>query len=100
MGCTASAIWERATSPTTSAIIRINPVRLDLTMRLARELGVLDQVESLAAAPADEAALLTVHDADYLDAVRGASAGPDLQRLRARHRPTTRCSPGCTRRPR
>jgi acetoin utilization protein AcuC len=53
------------------------PVRVDLTMRLARELGVLELVDVTPAAPADERALRLVHDADYLQAVRRASQDPD-----------------------
>lgn len=49
-----------------------NPVRLDLTIRLASELGVLDGVPLLVPSPASEAELLRVHDAEYLDAVREA----------------------------
>jgi acetoin utilization protein AcuC len=52
------------------------PVRVDLTMRLAGELGVLDRVEVTAAPPADERVLRLVHDAEYLAAVRRASADP------------------------
>jgi acetoin utilization protein AcuC len=54
----------------------LSPVRLDLTVRLARELGVLEQLELLAPAPADETELLTVHDVGYLAAVRAASTDP------------------------
>jgi len=53
-----------------------SPVRQDLTMRLARELGVLDKLEIAPAAAATEAQLLTVHDAEYLGAVRRASVEP------------------------
>ena len=45
-------------------------------MRLARSLGVLDQLAVIAPEPADEQQLLTVHDADYLEAVRTASTEP------------------------
>jgi len=55
----------------------MTPVRLDLTMRLARCLGVLDRVDLLAPEPATEAELRTVHSADYLAAVRTASSDPD-----------------------
>jgi acetoin utilization protein AcuC len=51
------------------------PARLDLTMRLAQELGLLRgaDVETIAPPPADDAVLATVHDAAYLAAVRAAS---------------------------
>lgn len=50
----------------------MHPIRLDLTMRLARSLGVLDGVEILTPSPAPDAELRRVHRADYLDAVRAA----------------------------
>ena len=54
----------------------MHPVRLDLTIRLARELGVLDSVTLAAPTPADEATLLTAHSPDYLAALRAASVDP------------------------
>ena len=45
-------------------------------MRLARSLGVLDRLELIEPHEADEAQLLTVHDAGYLAAVRTASTDP------------------------
>jgi acetoin utilization protein AcuC len=54
----------------------LNPIRLDLTIRMARALGVLDRVETLPPQPADEELLLTTHDADYLAAVRRAGEDP------------------------
>jgi acetoin utilization protein AcuC len=55
------------------------PIRVDLTMRLAREFGVFDQshVTMAAAPPADEKTLLLLHQADYLAAVRKAGEDPD-----------------------
>ena len=52
----------------------MSPLRTDLTVRLARALGVLDLpgVEVRSPPVADEATLLTVHTRDYLDAVRRA----------------------------
>jgi acetoin utilization protein AcuC len=50
----------------------LDPVRLDLTMRLARELGVLEGVELLEPEPASDAELERVHVASYLQAVRVA----------------------------
>lgn len=55
------------------------PVRLDLTMSLARSLGVLDRLTVLEPAPAEEAELLTTHGAGYLAAVRAASDDPSYQ---------------------
>ena len=50
------------------------PVRVELTMALAREFGLLDRpdVTVLAPAPAQLSELELVHDADYIDAVRQA----------------------------
>ncbi|MEH1014947.1 acetoin utilization protein AcuC [Micromonospora sp. CPCC 206060] len=52
----------------------LDPVRVELTMALARELGVLDRpgVRLVKPDPADDAALTRVHRPDYLDAVRAA----------------------------
>nr|WP_069386345.1 acetoin utilization protein AcuC [Cellulosimicrobium cellulans] len=51
------------------------PVRLDLTMRLTDELGLLDgaDLELVAPRPAGDAVLATVHDTAYVAAVRAAS---------------------------
>src|ERR1700710_376694 len=56
----------------------MTPVRLDLTISLARSLGVLDQLTVLEPVAADEAQLLSVHGAGYLAAVRAASTDPDF----------------------
>jgi acetoin utilization protein AcuC len=54
------------------------PVRLDLTVRLARELGVLDRpnVELVTPQPATDELLELVHTPAYIDAVRRVSADP------------------------
>ena len=78
MGCTAGVVWDEGYLAYDFGDHPLNPVRLDLTIRLARELGVLDAVTVLAPVPADEAQLLTVHDADYLAAVREAGADPSF----------------------
>ncbi len=56
----------------------LNPLRVDLTMRLARSLGVLDRphVTMVRPEPATDDELLLVHDEDYVEAVRAASADP------------------------
>lgn len=56
----------------------MSPVRLDLTSRLCRELGLFDlpQVQVVAPRPVADKVLLTVHDQDYVDAVKAASADP------------------------
>jgi acetoin utilization protein AcuC len=50
----------------------LNPVRLDLTMRLARELGVLEGVDLLEPHPAPAAEVERIHASSYLAAVRAA----------------------------
>jgi acetoin utilization protein AcuC len=50
----------------------LDPVRLDLTMRLARCVGVLDGVETLTPDAATDAELLRIHTRGYLAAVKGA----------------------------
>ncbi|MCA0336361.1 MAG: acetoin utilization protein AcuC [Actinobacteria bacterium] len=53
------------------------PVRLDLTTRLSRALGVLDHVEVVGAEVATDEELCSVHDPAYVEAVKVASADPD-----------------------
>ncbi|MEV6489600.1 acetoin utilization protein AcuC [Actinoplanes sp. NPDC051633] len=56
----------------------LDPVRVELTMALARELGVLDRpgVRMVVPEPAGEEALTRVHSAEYLAAVRVAPNDP------------------------
>jgi len=56
----------------------LDPLRVDLTMRLARELGVLDlpQVTLTRPEPATDDVLALVHERDYIEAVRRAGADP------------------------
>ncbi|MGH3822205.1 MAG: acetoin utilization protein AcuC [Pseudonocardiaceae bacterium] len=53
----------------------LNPIRLDLTIRLARSLGVLDGVQLRAPVQATDDELRTVHSDDYLVAVKQAPRG-------------------------
>jgi acetoin utilization protein AcuC len=76
--CRAGAIWDESYLAYDFGEHPMNPVRLDLTIRLARELGVLDRLDVTAPVAASEPQLLTVHDADYLAAVRQASDDPDF----------------------
>ncbi|KAA9151544.1 acetoin utilization protein AcuC [Amycolatopsis acidicola] len=56
-----------------------NPVRLQLTISLATELGVLDDVPLLVPEPAGDGELLRIHSPEYLEAVRQAPmAGWDV----------------------
>ena len=60
-----------------------DPVRLRLTMALASELGVLagPAVTMVSPSPATDGSLATVHDEDYIEAVRraGRTLAPDLR---------------------
>ena len=75
---TTTVVWDRALLGYDMGSHPLDPVRVELTVALARELGVLDRpgVRMLTPQPADEAALARVHRADYLDAVRVAPADP------------------------
>lgn len=61
----------------------MHPIRLELTARLVDQLGLFDAagVHVVGAEPAPDEVLLTVHDADYVAAVRRASTGPLLSDL-------------------
>jgi acetoin utilization protein AcuC len=50
----------------------LHPIRLELTIRLAAALGVLDGVELLVPAEAPESEIERIHDAGYISAVRQA----------------------------
>ena len=54
----------------------MSPIRVDLTMRLAADLGVLDALPTVAAPVADDELIGTVHEAGLIDAVRRAGADP------------------------
>jgi acetoin utilization protein AcuC len=56
----------------------LSPIRLDLTIRLARALGVLDgdHVELVPPDVADDALLTTVHTPEFVAAVKRASVDP------------------------
>ncbi len=59
------------------------PIRVQLAMRLARDLGLLegDNVTVITPDPVDDELLATVHDADYIAAVRRSSADPTVHEL-------------------
>lgn len=62
----------------------MSPARLALTMRLVSELGLLEEptLQLVDAEPATDAVIETVHDAEYVAAVRraGTTLEPDLAR--------------------
>jgi acetoin utilization protein AcuC len=73
MGTPAAVVWDPALlGYDLGGDHPFNPVRLELTIALARQLGVLDGIELLRPEPATEEDLLRVHDASYVDAVREA----------------------------
>jgi len=57
------------------------PVRVELTMALAKELGVLDHVELAGCAPATDDDLARVHTREYIEAVKQVSqwGAPDVR---------------------
>lgn len=59
----------------------MNPVRLDLTIRLARALGVLDHVELITPAIPDDGLLRLGHSQEYIDSVRRCGVVPGAQDL-------------------
>ncbi|GAA4466900.1 acetoin utilization protein AcuC [Phytohabitans houttuyneae] len=71
-------VWDEALLAYDMGDHPLDPVRVELTIALARELGVLDRpgVRVVAPKPADDAALTRVHRADYIDAVRAAPDDP------------------------
>jgi acetoin utilization protein AcuC len=73
-----AVVWDEALLAYDMGDHPLDPVRVELTLALARELGVLDRdgVSLLGCEPAGEAALTRVHTADYLDAVRAAPLDP------------------------
>jgi acetoin utilization protein AcuC len=75
---TTAVVWDTALLGYDMGNHPMDPVRVELTMALARELGVLDRpgVGLITPEPAAEADLLRVHRADYLDAVRLAPSDP------------------------
>ncbi|QBF45120.1 acetoin utilization protein AcuC [Janibacter limosus] len=54
----------------------MSPIRLDLTARLCRELGIFDDMDVVDVEPASDDVLRTVHDGDYIEAVKRISADP------------------------
>jgi acetoin utilization protein AcuC len=72
-GCEATLVWGRGYLDYDFGEHPMTPVRLDLTVSLARSLGVLDHLSVIEPEVADRAQLLSVHSAEYLDAVHAAS---------------------------
>jgi acetoin utilization protein AcuC len=75
---TTAVVWDSALLDYDMGDHPLDPVRIELTMALARELGVLDRpgVRMITPEAASETDLTRVHRADYLDAVRLAPVDP------------------------
>jgi len=75
---TTAVVWDRALLDYNMGDHPLNPVRVELTMALARELGVLDRpgVRLITPVPAGDADLTRIHHPDYLEAVRQAPGDP------------------------
>ena len=76
MPCTVHLAWtDRLTRYNFGPSHPLAPVRVELTIELARDLGVLDALTVTDPQPADDAELELVHDAGYVAAVKQASGG-------------------------
>src|SRR5919112_3782667 len=76
-GCRACAVYDESlTSYNFGPAHPMNPVRVDLTVALAGELGVLDRLPTVPAPDATEDDLVTVHDPALIEAVTATSADP------------------------
>jgi acetoin utilization protein AcuC len=75
---TTAVVWDKALLDYDLGDHPMDPVRIELTMALAGEFGLLARpgVRTLVPEPATEQDLLRVHRADYLDAVRLAPGDP------------------------
>jgi acetoin utilization protein AcuC len=75
---TTAVVWDEALLDYDMGDHPLNPVRVELTMALARDLGVLDRpgVQMITPRPADETDLTRIHRPDYLEAVRLAPSDP------------------------
>ncbi|GLY04733.1 MULTISPECIES: acetoin utilization protein AcuC [Actinoplanes] len=73
-----AVVWDSALLDYDMGDHPLDPVRVELTMVLARELGVLDRpgIQMITPRPASEIDLTRVHREDYLEAVRLAPIDP------------------------
>ena len=73
MACSVAATWdERLLGYDFGGGHPLNPVRVELTIALARELGVLDRLDLIAFEAATDDELLMCHTAGYIAAVKAA----------------------------
>jgi acetoin utilization protein AcuC len=75
---TTAVVWDEALLGYDMGDHPLDPVRVELTMALARELGVLDRpgARTVTPEPATEEAITRVHRPAYVDAVRLAPSDP------------------------
>jgi acetoin utilization protein AcuC len=80
MGAKAAVVWDSSLlGYDLGGDHPLHPIRLELTVRLAAALGVLDGVELLVPAEASDPEIERIHDAGYISAVREAPmAGWDV----------------------
>ncbi|HEY5515611.1 MAG TPA: acetoin utilization protein AcuC, partial [Pengzhenrongella sp.] len=79
MAPTARVIWDDAfTAYDFGPQHPMAPVRLELTTRLLRDMGIFDHVEIVNPMVCPDEMLTTVHDPAYVAAVRAASQDPGL----------------------
>ncbi len=75
--CRACVVYDESlTSYNFGSTHPMNPVRVDLTISLAEQLGVLKQLPSVPAPDATEDDLVTVHDPAMIEAVMASSRDP------------------------
>ncbi len=79
MACSAGIVWDEEYLTYDFGDHPMNPIRLDFTIQLARQLGVLDQIDVVRPIAATNEQLLRAHSQAYLDAVRTASADPSYR---------------------
>ena len=81
-GCRAALVYDESlTAYDFGPTHPMAPVRVDLTVSLAREAGVLDRVRVVAAPDATEDDLVTVHDPALIEAVMATSREPQRTNL-------------------
>ncbi len=73
MQCPVAVVWDEQYLGYDFGDHPMHPVRLELTIQLARELGVLERLTMLRPVAASRAELLTAHTAQYLAALQEAS---------------------------
>jgi acetoin utilization protein AcuC len=79
VGCRACLVYDESlTGYDFGPTHPMNPIRVDLTVALARDLGVLDGLTRVDAPDASDDDLLTVHDPALVEAVMASSKDPSV----------------------